>query len=226
MPKTGPQLQRPIEAAPPEAESPRQRSRPAPEERQESILKAALEVFSENGFAAARLEDVALRAGVAKGTLYLYFPDKETLFEHMLKSVTEPAMTRLASLASQSEISLEDALAHILDFIQTEILDSPREKVMRLIISEGPRFPRLARFYYDEVVAKGIAAVRAIASRNKGPDMAHAEALARFPQLIFAPVLASVVWRSLFSEFEPLDVQALIEAHKEILLASHREGQP
>ena len=64
--------------------------RRAPGERQEAILAAALDVFSEHGFAAARLDDIATRAGVAKGTLYLYFPDKETLFEQMLTSVAAP----------------------------------------------------------------------------------------------------------------------------------------
>ena len=94
--------------------------------------------------------------------------------------------------------------------------------MIRLIVSEGARFPRLAKFYYDEVISKGLAAIRKIASREKHNSF-NAEALSRFPQLIFAPLLMSIVWRGTFSQFEPLDVSALIAAHKEILLQSHRE---
>jgi AcrR family transcriptional regulator len=197
------------------------RRRAAPEERQEAILKAALEVFSENGFAATRLEDIAHRAGVAKGTLYLYFPDKETLFEQMLQNVTAPALARLAALAADNSVPPTVALAHILAFIQTDVLNTDREKVIRLIIAEGARFPRLAKFYHDEVISKGIAAIRAIAGRDDGSR--NMKALARFPQLLFAPVLMSIVWRGLFSEFEPLDLPALLEAHKQILLQAEGE---
>lgn len=199
-----------------------QRRRPTPEERQEDILKAALEVFSECGFAATRLDDVAKRAGVAKGTLYLYFPDKETLFERMLQSVAAPALEMLARLAEAENVPANGAIEALLTFFQNEVLGTPREKVIRLIISEGPRFPRLAKFHYDEVVSKGIALIRVIAAREKARSK-NVETLSRFPQLIFAPLLMSVVWRSLFSQFEPLDVSAMIAAYKDILLG--RQGE-
>lgn len=196
--------------------------RPAPEERQEKILEAALEVFSDHGFAAARLEDVANRAGVAKGTLYLYFPDKETLFERMLQSVAAPGLEMLGRLAEAENVSVSSAIEALLAFFEHQILGTPREKVIRLIISEGPRFPRLAKFHYDNVVSKGLASLRAIAAREQGGTL-NAQALAQFPQLIFAPLLLSVVWRGLFQEFEPLDVSALIRAHEEILLRKQGE---
>ncbi len=196
--------------------------RRAPQERHEAILKAALDVFSEHGFAAARLDDIASRAGVAKGTLYLYFPDKETLFEQMLQSVAAPALAQLARLAEAEDVPPAAAIAALLTFFETEVIGTPREKVIRLIISEGARFPRLAKFHYDTVISKGLAAVRKIVAREKHRNF-NAEALSRFPQLIFAPLLLSIVWRSTFSQLEPLDVSALIAAHKDILL--HRQGE-
>ena len=117
------------------------------------------------------------------------------------------------------------AIGALLAFFEKEVIGTPREKVIRLIVSEGPRFPQLAKFYYDEVISKGIASVRAIAAREKQGSF-NAEALSRFPQLIFAPLLMSVIWRSLFSQFEPLDVSALIAAHKEILLQRQGERDP
>ncbi len=209
----------PKAAATPAAEKPPRRR--APEERQEAILKAALDVFSEHGFAAARLEDVASRAGVAKGTLYLYFPDKETLFERMLQSVAAPALELLARLAEAETVPPAAAISALLAFFETEVIGTPREKVIRLIVTEGPRFPRLAKFYYDEVISKGLAAIRTIAAREAHGSF-NAEALSRFPQLIFAPLLMSIMWRSMFQQFEPLDVSALIAAHKDILLHSSR----
>jgi AcrR family transcriptional regulator len=210
-------------AAAPAGEKPPRRR--APEERQEAILAAALDVFSEHGFAAARLDDVAARAGVAKGTLYLYFPDKETLFEQMLTSVAAPALAQLSLLAEAKDVPPAAAISALLTFFETQIIDTPREKVIRLIISEGARFPRLAKFYHDEIIAKGLAAIRAIASREKHNSF-NAEAIARFPQLIFAPLLMSIVWRGAFSQFAPLDVSALIAAHKEILLHKPEERDP
>jgi AcrR family transcriptional regulator len=199
------------------------RRRAAPQERQDHILKAALDVFSEHGFAATRLEDVAQRAGVAKGTLYLYFPDKETLFKRMLQSAVAPALARLAALAADENVPPAAAIGRLFAFLQTEILNTPREKVIRLIISEGPRFPGLAKFYYDEVISKGLASLRAIAGRTKGAPAPNIAALARFPQLLFAPILMSIVWRGLFSEFAPLDVPALLETYKRILLQPEGE---
>jgi AcrR family transcriptional regulator len=198
------------------------RRRATPEEREEAILKAALDVFSEHGFAAARLEDVAQRAGVAKGTLYLYFPDKETLFERMLQSVAAPALAMLARLAEAGTVPPAAAISALLAFFEKEVIGTPREKVIRLIVSEGSRFPKLAKFYYDEVVSKGLSSIRAIAAREAHGSF-NAEALSRFPQLIFAPLLMSVIWRSMFQQFEPLDVSALIAAHKDILL--HKQGE-
>lgn len=195
--------------------------RRAPGERQEAILKAALDVFSEHGFAAARLDDIAARAGVAKGTLYLYFPDKETLFERMLESVAAPALSQFARLAQAEEMPPAAAIAALLAFFETQVIGTPREKVIRLILQEGARFPRLAKFYYEEVIARGLAAIRTIVAREKHNNI-NVEALSRFPQLIFAPLLMSIVWRSTFQQFEPLDVPALIAAHKEILL--HGQG--
>jgi AcrR family transcriptional regulator len=199
-------------------------ARAAPEERQDHILKAALDVFSEHGFAATRLEDVARRAGLAKGTLYLYFPDKEALFERVLQSVVAPALARLAVLAADETVPPAAAIGHLFAFFQTEVLNTPREKVIRLIVSEGPRFPRLAKFYYDEVISKGLASLRVIAGRAKGQPAPNIEAIARFPQLLFAPILVSIVWRGLFSDFEPLDVPALLETYKRILLQPEGEA--
>src|SRR5262249_25606246 len=159
------------------------------EERRQRILAAALEAFAEQGFAAARLDDVAENAGVAKGTLYLYFKDKEALFEALILSAIAPVLARFEALAVQEDVSTERLLAKFLDLFRTEVLETPRKKLLRLIIAEGPRFPKVARFYHRQVVSKGLALLRRIAERAWRRGELRSDALVRFPHLMFAPLL-------------------------------------
>src|SRR5262249_48026398 len=103
-----------------------------------------------------------------------------------------------------------------------EIYGTRRKDVIRLIISEGPRFPKLAEFYYREVISRIIAAVRALLRRAAARGEVSAEALARFPQLLVAPGLVAIVWSGLFDRFEPLDVEALMRSHIELLFGERR----
>jgi len=98
-----------------------------------------------------------------------------------------------------------------------EIFGTRRKDVIRLIIAEGARFPKLAEFYYHEVIERVVAAMRALMTRAVARgELAH-DALARFPQLLVAPALVAVVWSGLFDRFEPLDVRALLRAHIDLL---------
>jgi len=127
-----------------------------PEARRRAILEAALAEFAERGYAAARLDDVAARAGVAKGTLYLYFAHKEALFEQLIRSAVSPLIDRFAGLAAAADLSALEALDKFFDLFRTEVLGTDRKLLLRLIIAEGARFPAIAEFYYREVVAHGL----------------------------------------------------------------------
>jgi AcrR family transcriptional regulator len=205
---------------------PRRARRVPPPERRQAILDAALNVFAEQGFAAARLDDVARQAGVAKGTLYLYFRDKEELFEQILKSVAGPVMSRVEALAAIESVPANLLLAQILQFLQTEVLDTNRERLLRLLISEGHRFPKIAEFYHREVVNKGREAVRTIAKRGWLRGELPSDALTRFPQLFFAPVMLAVVWNGLFGAFDKLDVAGMLEEHRKLLLQPPSKEAP
>ncbi len=203
-----------------------ERKRPTQDERRAAILAAALDVFAENGFAAARLDDVAQKAGVAKGTLYLYFPDKEALFEALLQGLVSPVLQRIEVLSEDTALPASAILTGILTVFQTEIIGTNRERILRLIISEGPRFPRIAEFYHREVISKGREIIRTIAARGYERGELPSDAMAKFPQLFFAPLLTAVVWRSLFSRFDPLDVNAMIECHRKLMLGQKDEESP
>jgi AcrR family transcriptional regulator len=188
--------------------------------RREAILAAALDEFSERGFAAARLDDVARRAGVAKGTIYLYFSDKENLFQELVRAMLAPLVGALEAMGSV-DMPLPALAEHMADLFVREIYETRRKDVIRLMISEGRRFPKLAEFYYREVLGRVIAAMRATLRRAAGRGEAP-EALAQFPQIIMAPGLVAIVWSGLFDRYEPLDVRAMMKAHIEMLFAGGR----
>jgi AcrR family transcriptional regulator len=185
--------------------------------RRAAILAAALDEFSARGFAAARLDDVAKRAGVAKGTIYLHFKDKEALFQELVRTMLSPLVMTLEQLRA-SEVPIRVVLERFVDLFVREIYGTRRRDVARLVITEGARFPTIAEFYYREVVERGIAAMRAMIERaiSRG-EITHA-ALARFPQLVVAPGLVAILWVGLFDRFSHLDVAGMMRAHIDILL--------
>ena len=206
----------------PAARSQRPVRRPRGEmDRREAILAAALDEFSARGFANARLDDVARRAGVAKGTIYLYFRDKEALFQDLVRSVISPLIARFETTV-EIDLPARVIAERVVDLFVREVYGTRRKDVIRLIITEGPRFPKLAEFYYREVIARVIAAVRALLRRAVERNEIAADALARFPQLLVAPGLMAIIWSSLFDRFEPLDVEALMRTHLDLLFGGRR----
>jgi AcrR family transcriptional regulator len=188
-------------------------------ERREAILAAALEEFSARGFAATRLDDVAQRAGVAKGTIYLYFRDKESLFQELVRSMLGP-MVGAIEAAPLADLPVRVVAERIVDLFVREIYGTRRNDVLRLIISEGPRFPKLAEFYYREVIARVLPAMRALLARAVERGELRNDALARFPQLLIAPGLVAIVWNGLFDKFSPLDVRELMRAHLDLIFGA------
>lgn len=188
--------------------------------RRETILAAALDEFSERGYAATRLDDVANRAGIAKGTIYLYFRDKESLFQELIRTTLTPLVGTIEALGA-ADLPLSVLAGHIVDLFMREVYETRRKDVIRLMIAEGRRFPKLAEFYYREVLARIIAAVRKLLARAAARGEV-APGLVDFPQLVAAPGLIAIVWNGLFERFEPLDVRAMMQTHVELLFAPRR----
>lgn len=191
-------------------------------DRRAQILAAALDEFSLHGFEATRLDDVAKRAHVAKGTIYLYFKDKESLFQELLRAQIGPVIGMLEAVlaggAKEAKLVPLRVLAHrVADLFVEQVIGTRRKDIVRLILTEGPRFPKLAEFYYREVISRGLGAFRARARRAVSDGELKSDTLVRFPHLIVAPALVSIIWKSMFEKFEPLDVKALMKAQIDIL---------
>ena len=189
--------------------------------RQDAILNAALEEFSARGYEAARLDDVARRAGVAKGTIYLYFRDKETLFQELVRSYISPVVGALEHV-THVEAPLRVVVERLAELFVSEIVETRRKDIIRLVLSEGPRFPKLAEFYYREVISRALAAVRGVLRRAVERGEVTSDALVQFPQLLIAPGLVAIMWKSLFDRFDPLDVRAMLHAHFNFIFGAGR----
>jgi AcrR family transcriptional regulator len=186
-----------------------------------AILEAALDEFSARGFADARLDDVAKRAGVAKGTIYLYFKDKEALFQELVRASLVPLVSTL-KLPTSGEVSVRDVLEAFVAMMVSEVLHTRRGDIIRLVISEGRRFPTLADSYYHEVIQRGIAAMRALISYGIARGEIRNENLKEFPQLIIAPALVALIWEGMFGKFAPLDVPAMMRTHIDLIVGPRR----
>jgi AcrR family transcriptional regulator len=190
-------------------------------ERREAIIEAAMEEFIARGFAATRLDDIAKRAGVAKGTIYLHFSDKESMFEELVRIVIVPVVARLSTLPPPSG-SVRDLIETFAGNFIKEVMGTRRGDLVRLIVAEGPRFPAVADFYYREVVSRGITSMRALIELGIARGEIHQKNLARYPQILIAPAMIAVIWQSLFARHAPLDAQDMLRVHLDLIFGERR----
>jgi AcrR family transcriptional regulator len=182
---------------------------------------AGLDEFVARGFAATRLDDVARRAGVAKGTIYLYFTDKESLFQELVRSALVPLIARMAAppVAGASARAMLESFAET--FVR-EIAETRRGDILRLIIAEGARFPSLSEFYYREVVARGIAGMQQLIDYGIARGEIRNPALRDYPQLVVAPAMLAVIWQGLFGKHAPLEPLAMLRVHIDLIFGERR----
>ena len=189
------------------------------EARPGEIEAAALECFAARGFAACSLDEIALRAGVTKGTLYLYFRSKEDLFKAVVRGALVARIVALTETLSPSE-SARDQLERLLASWPALLAIPHLSALPKLIIAEAGNFPELARFYLDEVIARGRGAITSILRRGiRRGEFRRVDPETAFLAVI-APVLIAMVWKQTFERLDgkALDVEALARTHRAILL--------
>jgi len=188
------------------------------EDRPQEITEAAFSVFAEKGYAATRVEEVAKRAGVSKGLMYLYFKTKEELFKAVVKSVVVRRVDALVDAVETTDKTSEEFIrGPLLDFMK-RVPGSPIAIVIRLLISEGQRHPDLVDFYWDNVVSKGLTAISRFIDRGVKRGEFRETAINDLPQLVLAPMMLSMIWRILFAKRE-LDTDKLMETQIDMILA-------
>jgi AcrR family transcriptional regulator len=197
------------------------------EARPEEILAAALESFAERGFAATRLEDVAARAGISKGTLYLYFKSKEELFKAVVRETLLPNLERIEALVGTFEGSSALLLEQLLLTI-SGVLGSRIGAIPKLVIAEAGNFPDLARFYFDEVIRRGLGLIATILRRGIARGEFRPVDVDRAAFCVIGPMLVAALWKNSmepYGEAPPLDAEALARAHLDLLLRGLKAGE-
>lgn len=194
------------------------------ESRRQAILSAARDEFVARGFAAARVEDIARRAGVAKGTVYLSFPDKEQLFEAMVLDRLAPLAERIRGQLSASDGRLRSVMEPLLTAAAREFVGDEIGPVLRLMLSESMRFPRLAERYRREVIEPTLALMRMLLARAAAAGELRNPGAAEFPHLVMAPLIMGLIWQGLFAQALPLDLERLIRTHMDNLFVEQADA--
>ena len=195
-----------------------QRGRRADKEAE--ILKAARGEFLARGYAATRLDDIAVRAGVAKGTLYLYFRSKEDLFQSLVRTAIVPNLARLEAMAAGWDGPAAVLLGRIADFAAGVVGNDDLVAMPRLLMAEARTFPDLASFYHREVAARGLRLLTAVIARGIERGELRAIDPAVAARLLIAPFAFLAMWRGTFSphDDQPVDPAAFAKTHIDILL--------
>lgn len=185
------------------------------EARPQELLDAALTVFVERGYALARLDEIAERAGVAKATLYRYYENKLELF----KAVVRNSLVATLDEFSGTPASARDRLVHLLTAFMERVAGSQLSGIPKLIIAEAGNIPEVARFYHDEVILRARALV--VAALNEGAangELRPVDADYAW-RIIVAPLLMSIIWKHSFQAFEaePLDFKRHLNAQLDLL---------
>ena len=191
------------------------------EDRPREICAAALGVFAEKGFAAAKLDEIAKRAGVSKGTLYLYFKDKEQLFRAVVRDTVVPNVEMLRAALIQTGLPFDELIRLFLSRFVDVTDQVPVGAVAKMVIAESRNFPELAKVWHDEVVSKAIGTITALIEMAQARGEVRAGDARLHAFTLMGPMLMGIIYRETLEPIggEPLDLGALARQHVETVLS-------
>lgn len=187
-------------------------------QRKEAILAAALTSFSAKGFAASRMEDIAKAAGVAKGTLYLHFKDKNALFIALIEKLLSPMILEIEAPLPEGK-SVRTHLENILQTLLVKLSHSSETSIFHLLITEGTRFPDLTELYYKTIIQRGLMGIEKLLLRAVKNGEIKQKNLPKSPQLIISPFVTAIIWKMLFEPYHPIDRQAMLTTHLDLIFS-------
>jgi AcrR family transcriptional regulator len=190
------------------------------DERPREICAAALEVFAEKGFAAAKLDEIARRAGVSKGTLYLYFKDKAELFRAVVRDAIAPNVQAITSAVAALDAPFADIVRMFLAGFAEREAKLPVGAVAKIVIGESRNFPELARVWHDEVASKAIAALSSFVERAQKRGEVRGGDPRLYALSLMGPMVLGALWRATLvpAGAQPLDLHELAKQHAEAVL--------
>jgi AcrR family transcriptional regulator len=188
--------------------------------RPEEIVSAALEVFADRGFAATKLEDIARRAGVTKGTIYLYFDSKEALFKALIRQTIVPVIAQGEVVAQSFTGSARELFERLVREYWRLVGETSLVGIPKLMMAEANNFPELARFYYDEVVTRGHRLMAGVIQRGVKAGEFRPVNVMLAAKLAMSPLMHAVIARKAFSACMPegFDVDSYLNTHIDLYL--------
>lgn len=190
-------------------------------ERPAEILDAAFDAFAERGYAATRLEDVASRAGVTKGTIYLYFSTKEKLFEEMVRSHSAGLLADADAVLARTERSSADRMRGFLHFLYGRcVADRRGREILRFLVADGKSFPHLVAEHYRDFVLPLMGLVSGLLDQGVAAGEFRADLPRESVRVVVAPTLFLSVIRLIFGDAPPVDEEAYVDAHIELAMTS------
>ncbi|HCE09703.1 MAG TPA: TetR family transcriptional regulator [Oxalobacteraceae bacterium] len=189
------------------------------EARPQELLAAALDLFVERGYAATRLDDVAKCAGVSKGTLYLYFSNKEELFKAVVRENVLPVIGEAELAIVQHEGSSIALLRDIILGWWARIGDTKLSGISKLMMAESCNFPEVAKFYHDEVISRGNAMIERVLQRGVARGEFRPIDVQQATNVIAAPIVMLMMWKHSFGacRSEPISAPEFLATYIDLL---------
>ncbi|RJX30652.1 MAG: TetR/AcrR family transcriptional regulator [Oxalobacter sp.] len=190
------------------------------EARPGELLEAALELFVERGFAATRLEDVAKKAGVSKGTLYLYFSGKEELFKAVVRETLLPKLEAAEDIVKNKMADSIELFRYIIHGWWEQIGNTRLAGLSKLVLSESGNFPELAEFYHKEFISRGMTMIAGLLERGMAQGEFRRVDSHHITQVIIAPVMMLMMWKHSFgaSKIEPISPEVYLNSMVDLCL--------
>ena len=184
------------------------------------ILEAALACFAQKGFAGTRMDDIARKAGITKGTIYLYFDSKESVFKALARASIGEQLAAVRTMVDNFPGSSAELLRLVLTTMGSFVRTSDRVILPKMLLAEAGNFPELAKFWREEIIERGITLFGSIIRRGVARGEFRPIAPEHAARLCVAPILLIAIWRTTFAQFDtqPYDYEGLIQAHLQTLL--------
>ncbi|NOZ09605.1 MAG: TetR/AcrR family transcriptional regulator [Gammaproteobacteria bacterium] len=189
------------------------------EARPEEIVEAALGLFVDKGFSATRIAEVAKRAGVSKGTLYLYFDSKEKIFQAVIQNMITPMIEEVEVMVKSYDGDTETLLKKIVRGWWDSVWDTPLSGISKLIVSEAGNFPDMARFYMENVVKRVRYLLEQIIQSGVQNGEFRDVDVPTVTRLLMAPVIQAYIWANSLRPYDdPQDGDTYINLHLDLFL--------
>ncbi|MGZ2488115.1 AcrR family transcriptional regulator [Rhizobium pisi] len=186
--------------------------------RPHDILEAAFEEFATKGYAATRVEDVATRLGITKGTVYLYFPTKDVLFQDMFRHASTSSADLSTAVGSLRGSCADRIRALLLIAFENTANDRKTRELLRLSVAEGARLPEMVDCRHELFIAPTLAALTALVEEGVKSGELRQDTAADTPDVLASLIFHVAVWRLMFADRKPIDGRALMEAHIDLAM--------